>query len=829
MDNPEIISENTKTDDTKDKIIEDPNILNEIIDYSNKNLFIITKEFEEKIPFALSYIQNEKNEISNKLKIIKYFISLTKNVTYNTDLLLVPKSKNEKRKLNLYEILVDQYIYTDKKETDYIKSIEDLVNIIFTRLSYNKELYRYILSYISNFLNGKNNNNDSSEITNLNEYNYYQLLNLICLFYQSIKDDKPINYYFFNGDKNTNIIINNSNKSLDLNRDLYVFFFIKLIDYKFFENDKNINTNLNLVQINFKDQSNKININIDYKNSSVTSDYKEKLIEINIPYNLFNQKDTNNFLIKITTDNQIEIYIDGKDVNVPKNTNVTKNIFIDNIIFSGEFYGIISSIMLYNDKDRNKMENLIPNYFLDKQAIKKDNVKFVFSNSYKDGFDEETLLTPFIKADIKDKVNIKNIYDQSLYINESKINYIEEIDKFIKYNLIALYSPTRLIIEKENGKKKCILADLQNNLNAIFNINELYPNLSYSKYGGVRLLKNVLQDFSVDLNGINHLLPCMEIMVDYPELLTSDNLSKYMQTILNLFTNFKSMISNVENNNFFYLLSQFLEKIPEKRNDDLFAFIKSILITLQSFESESGENKLFQIYMQDFFNYVCMNEKILFKFKHEERDLILKNIYQFLFNEKQIHISINISNIINILLRLEKDKYKQFCCKKHAEYFNKESIIMEPELKKRIEQIFNIIKLIFDQYDLDMKKVINQKNPSERKNIIFNSQHKLIKLFEVLTFDITPCLQSEILNLYFGYFSKKKNDLYFEYLNINDSIILITLFVFKTSLFDTKEMAFDYLIEPINKKKNNRTWQEQISKYVTYYFYPQIKLNLVLK
>ena len=145
MDDPEIISENTKTDDIKDKIIEDPNILNEIIDYSNKNLFIITKEFEEKIPFALTYIQNEKNEISNKLKIIKYFISLTKNITYNTDLLLVPKSKNEKRKLNLYEILIDQYIYTDKKETDYIKSLEDLVNIIFAKLSYNKELYRYYI------------------------------------------------------------------------------------------------------------------------------------------------------------------------------------------------------------------------------------------------------------------------------------------------------------------------------------------------------------------------------------------------------------------------------------------------------------------------------------------------------------------------------------------------------------------------------------------------------------------------------------------------------------------------------------------------------------
>ena len=85
--------------------------------------------------------------------------------------------------LNLYEIIIEQYIYTDKKQGSYIKNLEELLNLIFNKLSYNKEVYRYILSHISDFLN-KKNNNDSSELSlNINEYNYYQILKLIHKFY----------------------------------------------------------------------------------------------------------------------------------------------------------------------------------------------------------------------------------------------------------------------------------------------------------------------------------------------------------------------------------------------------------------------------------------------------------------------------------------------------------------------------------------------------------------------------------------------------------------------------------------------------------------------
>ena len=38
-------------------------------------------------------------------------------------------------------------------------------------------------------------------------------------------------------------------------------------------------------------------------------------------------------------------------------------------------------------------------------------------------------------------------------------------------------------------------------------------------------------------------------------------------------------------------------------------------------------------------------------------------------------------------------------------------------------------------------------------------------------------------------------------------------------------MAYNYLIEPINKKKNSKIFQEQLAKYATYYYYPRNQTN----
>ena len=831
MDQIEIIKKTYQSEDSENKINDEINILNEIKELFDKNIFILTKEIEPKIPLILSYIQNPKNDIINKTQIIKYILSLIKNVPYNLEIILSKKSNKEKENKNLYEILIDQYIFTDKREKEYFKYLLELISFIFTKLSYNKDIYRYILSHISIFLNKKNQNNgeETKEGNYLNEINYYQLLDLIYLFYQSKKDDKPFNYFFFNGDGNANIVLNNDSKNnLDFSNDLYILLFIKVVDYQYISSiiEKNEKVKLKFISIKFKEEANIFDIYLDCKNSELTTNYKEKINEINIPYNLIGNKEINNILIKLTKEAQLEIYIEGKSINIPNNSIVNKDIIIEKIEFIGEIYGICSSIMIYKDKLRNKIINLIPNFLIEKQSEKKGDTKFIISSNYKDGFDEEQILNSLVKSEIMDKIIPKNVFDFTLSNADPRNPILDEMNKFITYNLISLYIPTRVLVQKEkkenskNIDKTVILVDSINNLNAIFNIKELYPNSEFSKYGGVRKLNNILQDFTVDLKGINHFLPCIEIMINYPELLTGDNLSKFMSIILNFFTNFKYMISNEQNNNFFYLLSLFLEKTPEKINSDLHAFIKTILITLQSFENEISENKIFKIYIQDFFNNVCMNEKILFKFNHEERSLVYKYAYEFLIteNSSQTNIDINISNIITLLLRHEKNKYTHFCCKKHAEYFNKETQVMEPELCKTIEPIINIIKIIFNQYAMDIDKYSNNEF-SEITLSDFTSQKKLIQLFQILTFDITPCLQLKILKLYFD-FLLIRNKEFFDYLNLNNNLNLITLFVFKTSLFDVKEVAFNYLIDIINKRwSKDARIEEHLSKYVTYYYY----------
>ena len=210
----------------------DPNItLKEVKELHSKKLFIITKEIELKIPSILSYIQDIKNEILNKIHIINYLFALIQNIPYNLDLILSQKSDTREQNLNIYEILINEYIFTEKNETEYIQLLRDMLIFIFRKLSLNKDIYRYFFSYVSIYLNDKNNIEKNTKYY-FNEYNYHNLLQLIKLFYESKDDEDPINYFYFNGDINTNITITNrGNNILSLENNLYILLFVKLVDY----------------------------------------------------------------------------------------------------------------------------------------------------------------------------------------------------------------------------------------------------------------------------------------------------------------------------------------------------------------------------------------------------------------------------------------------------------------------------------------------------------------------------------------------------------------------------------------------------------------------
>ena len=812
--------------------VKDPlTILNNVKDYDSKKLYIITEEIESEMPFILSYLENIENEIFNKIYIIKYLISLVKNIPFNLEIILGMKSYNQK--MNLYEVIINEYIYAEKNEKYYIQLLKDLIVLLFKKLGLNKDIYRYILSYITNFLNEKNNNEKNNNY--FNEYNYYQLLNIILFFYQSIEDEEPINYFYFNGDKNANILLNNTdNNFLNLDNTLHVLFFVKLIDYNYIsplkDNNNNSIIDTNLMYIKFKDTKFTIIINIKYKDIGdaveITKEEKSKHSIINIPYNLFNIKETNNVVVKMGSNLKIEIYINGNEIPLSSdiiqedNKNTNK---IEYIQFFNGFYGLCSTIILYKDNSKYKLNSIFPEFLISNQNSKTSNK--TISNYYQNGLFKEELFIQFIKADLKNNIEEKNIYDNTIKnISDQNLNSLKQ---FIDNNLISIYIPTRTIIRSylktkiEDKKsideiiKDIILLDSISNFNAYLKNNN---NLSSSRMGGVHILTNIFQDYSMDIGGINHFLPLIEVMTNYNELLTNKNLELFMNIILYLFSNHKKLIANEQNSKFFYYLSLFLEKIPEKFYTDVAVHIKSILLTLESLDNENsyngGYDNIFKIYLKEFFNHVCLNEKILFKFNSQEKNLMYNQIFNFLVkqNFEQKKIDINIINIINILLYHDKNKYTHFCCKNHAQYFKKESQIMKPELNEYLKPLINIIKLFLNQFVIEVSEINKVPNMKTRD--------QLLKLFELLTFDISPCLQINILKLFFD-FIQKNDEKYYNYLNKDNNINLITLFIYKKSLFDIKDLSYNYLIELTNKKTNNHNYlQQYIENYTNYFYYP---------
>ena len=76
----------------------------------NKNIFIITKNIEQRIIEILSYLQSDSNLATNKILILKYLQSLFISIEFNSEI-FSRKFIKEKEKLNIYKIIINQYIF----------------------------------------------------------------------------------------------------------------------------------------------------------------------------------------------------------------------------------------------------------------------------------------------------------------------------------------------------------------------------------------------------------------------------------------------------------------------------------------------------------------------------------------------------------------------------------------------------------------------------------------------------------------------------------------------------------------------------------------------
>ena len=180
------------------------NLIQDISTLKSKEIFLISKNFESKIPELLSYLQNESNLIQNKLLILKYLENLFTKITYNSEI-FSNKFSNDKEKLNLFQIIINQYITTPSDKDDYLRELNGLFSLLISQITLDKDTYHYIFSFLINYINKCNNNGYINENlspnseNNLTSEQLSRIFQLLQIYYQSMQNiDEPHNYFYFN-------------------------------------------------------------------------------------------------------------------------------------------------------------------------------------------------------------------------------------------------------------------------------------------------------------------------------------------------------------------------------------------------------------------------------------------------------------------------------------------------------------------------------------------------------------------------------------------------------------------------------------------------------
>ena len=779
-------------------------ILQDINTFKNKNLLIISKDFEIKIPDILSFLQNNANLAVNKIILVKYLQTLFLTIDINSEIFL-RKLSSEEDKLNLFQIIFHQYIsYTNSSnslndENTYREELLELFNILLTQVTIDRESYHYILSFLLKYINEKNNNesklNPNKEEqkieNNLTAEHLGRILILLQKFYQFLDETKlSLNYFFFSGEENSSITIQNKNSSKDnkkiLNMDdnLCILLFIKVFPSEYIKTLYNtIDFNLLELRFNEKNKDKNIFINIDINNNLTTNFTSGPIAKLS-------EVETNWVLIKFKRKKKIKVkmYLNGRKIYYKKDKDKEKEKEkeeIKEIVLFKNFIGICYNFMIFKTKKKRevfpkllenevKINNLMLNSIITPDDNKMKVILPANRTRYYNGFSNEELIYPFIKTELKDEIEqniLNNLYDDNnfSFINSNDIKDLME-------KLISVYMPSRVIIPptcKNNtlmDTPHLILQDAINGLDAEFITKN--PALN-----GVHIYKRIVNDFA-PIGGLNNLLPIMELMTKNKELLTKQNFGNFFDMLISIFApQYQNALVKENNNNFFMYLSFFLEKIPDDFYD---SNLTGIFKTLSCFlTTQINENYDFSNYIEQFHNYILINEKILFKFNHAEQKEIIEMISYIIetIDSDKKGINIDTIKIIKILLHLDENKNKLFCCKKHSEYFIENFGIMSPELSQRLQPIEELLNLLFK----DFKEKVNNNDP-----YIKVTGKNLYKLFTLLTYDISPCIQKMIIRL-FSSFLDNNYDKYLYELDQGEQLLNISLFIFKSSIFDIKQ------------------------------------------
>ena len=148
--------------ESKDKE-KNENLLKDIKSLKDKNIYLISKSLENKIPDILSFISGDStvNPITKKIEVLKYLVELFRNVEYNSEIFSC-KTSNGKEKLNIFEVIIHEFVMNtksllNKPNEEQIKNIENykeelknIFTILLSAISLDKKTYQYIFSFLVN-------------------------------------------------------------------------------------------------------------------------------------------------------------------------------------------------------------------------------------------------------------------------------------------------------------------------------------------------------------------------------------------------------------------------------------------------------------------------------------------------------------------------------------------------------------------------------------------------------------------------------------------------------------------------------------------------------
>ena len=760
------------------------------------SIFIPGNKQNDNLPFLIS-----SNAIS---KLIIYLLDPNKTMEEKLDILttLLGYFQFNENLINVFmrpifykfkfytliESLIDIYISPTLK-SEQISLIEKIIKLILSHISISKSSIEYIYQKLSLYFYNKN-----KQI--LDENLLFKYLNLLNLLYSEntceneLKIQKEIkNYMYFNG-KNSALTfklnenptnINTNFPTLENGLTLFFCCYIKKnLMTQFYELDEK--NKFQLVEIIIGEHQICLVLD-DINNIKIVSDKKDTSI-INIK-SCLKFDDWNNICLiinpKSTFTLDINIIINGKNNNsfLPTAKNFQISEKIKEINLFKNFLGLATSVLFFS-------------FELNQKQIQ-------YFNDLKYGFNKKRILFEFFMKNNKDFL--------SNGMNKNKYSDKIKVDKYLNLFDFSL--------AKQNIKNLvCFL--LPFNYNKEKNeIHDIFGNF-YGKLGendGVNNYKNYSKNIRV-LGGINNLLPIFELFystnpkaknIQYKyinkNILTEKTFLAFFKILDNLFTNNKNNLIEANNCRFFSNLEIFLEKFPPKvfNNDEVI----KIFINIGKIYFELENSGVKDLKNDNFINMVLINEKILYKFNKKNQIIIWDNLYQlFLKNGKNLENLLNIPKICLIIRYYDENRYKEYCCTKHANLFkpNKlkekeeyKPIIMKPEMNKKIDIFFKIIELYVDKLDY---------------------REEIIDIFKMLLMDLSPCLQKKIISLFYNFFANDKIQI-FERKTLLDTLLKNNMLEIMEYVLDISFL--DVRIEILKLFKlilDNQGLAEACSKYI---------------